>query len=38
MVEINKLYSGDCMKYMSQIDEGGKSNPNRYSIWGGKQR
>lgn len=23
MVEINKLYSGDCMKYMSQINEGG---------------
>lgn len=22
MVEINKLYSGDCMKYMSQINEG----------------
>ena len=23
MMEINKLYSGDCMKYMSQIEDGG---------------
>lgn len=23
MIEINKLYSGDCMKYMSQIEDGG---------------
>lgn len=22
MIEINKLYSGDCMKYMSQIEDG----------------
>lgn len=23
MIEINKLYSGDCMKYMSQIEDDG---------------